>query len=102
MMAIGMADPARPDAHAVTVPSPPVAMTTSAPASAAALAWPWPGSSGVVSSHSGSAQPCSVMAPQSQERNGPMSSNFVGLTTTAARFGGSDMCGAYWRLARRR
>ncbi|HEY5394345.1 MAG TPA: hypothetical protein VIL16_03015 [Trebonia sp.] len=49
--------PATPSAHAATVPSPPQARTRSTPAATADLAWPRPGSSGVVSSQSGSSQP---------------------------------------------
>jgi hypothetical protein len=54
MIASGIPVPVIPSAHAVTVPSPPQASTRPIPADTADSAWPRPGSSGVVSSQSGS------------------------------------------------
>ncbi len=76
-------DPARICATFRIVPSPPQASTTSAPAANAVLACPIPGSSTLVSSHSGAAQPSSVHTRVMSACTGARSANLLGLTTTA-------------------
>src|SRR5580693_1679843 len=102
----GMPLPASPSAHAVTVPSPPLASTRSTWSASAASASPRPVSSGVVSSHSGSAQPCRAMAAPTAERNAGRFSCLVGLTITAAFTAGlppgEPWRRAYWVAAWRR
>ncbi len=68
-----------------TVPSPPRGQTRSTPSATACRVWPVPGSSTVVGSHSGVAQPWSRQTWVSDSRTSSTSSNFVGLTMTAAR-----------------
>ena len=72
-------------ATARTVPSPPRAHTRSTPADSAWRVWPRPGSSAVVSSHSGSAQPRAVHVLVTCRLAAAASANLVGLTTTATR-----------------
>ena len=62
----GTSVPARPVTQAITVPSPPWAMTRSTPSATALAVWPWPGSSLVVSS-------------QSTSRPAPLQSGLLGV-----------------------
>ena len=64
--------------------------TTSTPASSASRVCPTPGSSTVVSSHSGSAQPCVSHSRISEARRSAPTA-FAGLMTTAARCGGEAL-----------
>src|SRR5690606_7313501 len=80
---IGVPVPASPSATARTVPSPPAAMTTDAPCSSACRTWPPPGSSTVVSSHSGSASPDSAATSVTSARSRAPSVPLDGLKTTA-------------------
>ena len=77
--ASGVSVPARACAHTRTVPSPPHTMTRSAPSSAASAHMPAPGSSTVVPSHSGSAQPARAMCASTRARIAGKSATRVGL-----------------------
>ncbi len=77
--------PARVAPTTRTVPSPPSAQTTSASAWIAARVWPSPGSSGVVSHQTGSAQPASSQISATRRFVAARSVTLVGLTTTAIR-----------------
>src|SRR5829696_3332116 len=83
----GTSVPARPVTQAITVPSPPWAMTSSTPSATALAVWPWPGSSGVVSSHRTSRPAPSRAAWVSRRRPSPSPPPVAGLNTTATRRG---------------
>src|SRR5215217_1662100 len=84
----GTSVPARPVTQAITVPSPPWAMTRSTPSARALAVWPWPGSSLVVSSHRTSRPAPSRAASVSRRRRSASSPPPVaGLNTTATRRG---------------
>src|SRR5215217_5319239 len=83
----GTSVPARPVTQAITVPSPPWAMTRSTPSATALAVWPWPGSSLVVSSHSTSRPAPSRAASVSGVRFSPSPPPVAGLNTTATRRG---------------
>src|SRR3712207_2381299 len=83
----GTSVPARPVTQAITVPSPPWAMTSSTPSATALAVWPWPGSSLVVSSQRTSRPAPSRAAWVSRRRRSPWPPPVAGLNTTATRRG---------------
>src|SRR6266511_4111992 len=83
--ASGTSVPARPVTHAITVPSPPWAMTRSAPSATAWRVTPWPGSCRVVSSHSTSSPALASACSVSRRRLALSPPPVAGLNTTAIR-----------------
>src|SRR5215218_1472904 len=83
----GSSVPARPVTQAITVPSPPWAITSSTPSARALAVWPCPGSSGVVSSHSTSRPAPSRASRVSRLRPSASPPPVAGLKTTATRVG---------------
>ena len=78
-MASGMSPPASAVTAAMTVPSPPQRNTTSQPSATAFSHIPTPGSSAVVSSHSGSAHSLRLMNASTRRVIAGRSGTFNGL-----------------------